>query len=127
MRRHNDVVTEAAHAQRPGRPLVVTRESDLLVVHRLLDGRGPVTCLVLSGEVGIGKTTLWESGLELAAEQGYVVLSARASEAEVSLSFASLADLLDGVDPEVLAGLPAPQLHALEVALRKRDPGGAVS
>jgi len=43
----------------------------------------------------------------------------------VSLSFASLADLVDGIDADVLAGLPAPQLNALEVALRRREPDDA--
>jgi DNA-binding CsgD family transcriptional regulator len=103
----------------------VSREPDMLVLRRFLGETSPVTCLVLTGEVGIGKTTLWEAGLELAADQGYLVLSARASEAEVSLSFACLADLVERVDPDVLARLPAPQLHALEVALRRRDPVGA--
>jgi hypothetical protein len=117
--------SRSAHVGAPGEQHVVSRESDLLVLGRFLGSGAPVACLVLSGDVGIGKTTLWESGIEVAAAQGYFVLSARASEAEVSLSFASLADLVDGVDADVLAGLPAPQLHALEVALRRRDPVGA--
>src|SRR5580658_3384966 len=123
----NVVMTERGGAARPGRTHVVTREPDMAALHQLLDGGGSLTCLVLAGEVGIGKTTLWESGLELAGEQGYLVLSARASQAEVSFSFASLADLVDDIDPDVLAGLPAPQVHALEVALRRRDPFGAVT
>lgn len=116
----------AGQAAAAGGLHIVSRESDLLVLRRFLGGSAAATCLVLSGEVGIGKTTLWETGIELAAaEQGHLVLSARASEAEVSLSFAGLADLLEGVDPDVLSRLPAPQLHALEVALRRRDPVGA--
>jgi hypothetical protein len=106
----------------PGEQHIVSRESDLLVLRRFLADTAPVTCLVLSGEVGIGKTTLWETGIKLAGAQEYLVLSARASEAEVSLSFASLADLVEGIDAEVLDRLPAPQLNALEVALRRRDP-----
>ena len=105
---------------------VVSRESDLLALTRFFETGGLVSCLVLSGEVGIGKTTVWESGLEIAAAQRYLVLSARASQAEVALSFAALADLVENVDVDVLANLPAPQLHALEVALRRRAPEGTV-
>ncbi len=83
-----------------------------------------MACLVLSGEVGIGKTTLWESGLQLAAASGYRVLATRTSEAEVAMSFASLADLVEGVPGELLSSLPDPQLRALEVALRRQDPAG---
>jgi DNA-binding CsgD family transcriptional regulator len=116
------LVTGSTQGATAGEQHVISRESDLLVLRRFLGSGKVVACLVLSGEVGIGKTTLWESGIEIAAAQGYVVLSARASEAEVSLSFASLADLVDSVDPEVLDSLPAPQLQALEVALRRRAP-----
>jgi len=118
-------VSGTAHAGAPAEQHVVSRESDLRVMRRFLGSGAPVACLVLSGEVGIGKTTLWEAGIELAVAQDYLVLSARASEAEVSLSFASLADLVDGIDADVLAGLPAPQLNALEVALRRREPDDA--
>jgi hypothetical protein len=51
------------------------------------------------------------------------VLSARPASAETSLSFAGLADLLDGVEPGRLGSLPAPQCRALEVALLRADPG----
>ena len=53
------------------------------------------------------------------------VLTARASGADAQLSFAALIDLLDGVDREEFSGLPAPQLHALEVALLRAEPTGA--
>lgn len=119
-------VSEFDHARGREKQHVVSRESELLVLQRFFDRGGSVICFVLTGEVGIGKTTIWESGIKLAAGHRYLVLSARGSHAEVALSFASLADLVDGVDPDVLASLPAPQLHALEVALRRRDPEGAV-
>ena len=44
------------------------------------------------------------------------------TSAETSLSFVSLADLLDGIEPEALGGLPAPQRRGLEVALLRADP-----
>ena len=45
--------------------------------------------LVLSGESGIGKTALWQAGLERAQARGARVLAHRAVEAEAVLSFAS--------------------------------------
>jgi len=104
---------------------IISREPELFVLRSFLESEPSATCLVVAGDAGIGKTTLWEAGVEAAEALGCVVLSARASEAEVTLSFAVLADLLDGVEADVLAGLPAPQLDALKVALRKRDPVGA--
>ena len=60
-----------------------------------------------------------------ARERGMRVLSARPSGAEAEASFAALTDLLDGVDSEELAGLPTPQLQALEVALLRAEPARA--
>ena len=77
---------------------------------------------MLNGEAGIGKTTLWEAGVDAARERGMRVLVARASGAEARLSFAALIDLLEPVGPEALAQLPAPQRSALEVALLRAEP-----
>jgi DNA-binding CsgD family transcriptional regulator len=109
--------------RQPEGPALVGREAELRVIEGFLS-RGSSACLVLTGEPGIGKTTLWEAGLEAADALGYRALSARASEAEAGLSFAALGDLVDGVGPEVLGHLPAPQLHALDVALRRIAPVG---
>ncbi len=100
------------------------RESELAVVRELLEADAP-RALVLTGGPGIGKTTLWEAGLDAARERGLRVLSARASGAEAQLSFAALIDLCDGIDPEALDGLPAPQRSALDVALLRAEPAGA--
>src|SRR5579871_175453 len=97
------------------------REAELLMLRGFFESSPSATCLVLSGQPGIGKTTLWQAGLKAAETNGYRVLSARGSQAEVGLPFAALADLVDGVGPDVLATLPTPQLQALEVALRRRD------
>ena len=104
---------------------VVGREAELAVLRAFLERDGGVRTLVVTGDAGIGKTTLWDAGLGAAREQGFRVLSTRASSAEAKLSYAALIDLLDGVDTEELAQLPAPQLHALEVALLRREPAGA--
>jgi hypothetical protein len=81
--------------------------------------------LVVCGEPGIGKSTVWEAGVGLARSRGFAVWPARASEAEAQLSYAGLADLVEGAGPGVLAGLPVPQRRALEVAVRRAEPDGA--
>src|ERR1700709_765339 len=73
--------------------------------------------LVIEGEAGIGKTTLWLGALEEAHERGFRVLSARAGQAESGLAFAVLADLLVGIEPTVLDGLPHLQRVALDRVL----------
>ena len=107
----------------PGNP-VVGRSSELAALDAYFgaDGSGTV---VLSGEPGIGKTTLWQAAIDVARSRKLRVLSARASDSEAQLSFAALTDLLHGVDRDELADLPAPQLHALEIALLRAEATGA--
>jgi DNA-binding CsgD family transcriptional regulator len=101
---------------------VVGREAELAVLAAFL--ASDRQALLLEGGPGIGKTTLWEESLELAEERGMRVLRARAGEAEAQLSFAGLADLLDGIDVGEL-GLPPPQRRALDVALFRANPEGS--
>src|ERR1700728_3760255 len=65
--------------------------------------------LVVEGEAGIGKTTLWLEVMEQARGRGFRVLSARAAAIESGYAYASLADLLRGVEAAVLDQLPEPQ------------------
>lgn len=81
---------------------------------------GPVG-LVIEGEPGIGKTTMWSEAVRMARERGYRVLQARPAEAEADLSFAGLGDLIGGIFDEVTDDLPLPQRQALEVALLRRE------
>jgi DNA-binding CsgD family transcriptional regulator len=96
---------------------LVGRASELSEMSRLLSSVRGGGALVLWGEAGVGKSALWEVGVELARSEGFEVLCARASEAEAQLSFAGLADLLEGVDLAQLTGLPAAQRRALEAAV----------
>ena len=73
--------------------------------------------LVLSGAPGIGKTALWQAGLERARARGARVLSHRAVEAEAVLSFAGISELLAGIVAEVLPSLGDLRRRALEAAL----------
>jgi len=104
---------------------VFGRDRELGTLATFLDGLPSVpSCLVLEGEAGMGKTTVWSAGVASAAERSYLVLSSRPAEAEAKLSFAVLADLLGGVVEQVLADLPPPQQSALRMALLLEDPAG---
>ncbi|MGH2530034.1 MAG: ATP-binding protein [Actinomycetota bacterium] len=108
-----------------GRNEVVGRATELSRLDSFLDAvaSGPAA-LVLEGEPGIGKTTLWKRGMAAAADRGWPVWSGRPAESEAKLSFAGLADLLEKAG-EAIDGIPDPQRHALEVALLRAEPGGA--
>src|SRR5262245_54344561 len=75
------------------------------------------SALLMQGDAGVGKTTLWLAALEQARERGYRVLCARASEAESVMPYGTIADLLGEVDVEVLAGLPGVQRLAADRVL----------
>ena len=103
---------------------IVGRDEELAAIQTFL-GRieeGPCA-LVLSGEAGIGKTILWEAGLEETRHRVGRVLVARGTEAEASLSFAGLSELLGDVLEEVGPSLAPPRRRALEVALLLAEPG----
>ncbi|WP_194915470.1 LuxR family transcriptional regulator [Catenulispora rubra] len=106
--------------------LVISRSTELAAVRELIaDPAERPRALVLTGEAGIGKSTVWSAGVELAREAGWRVLSARGDQTETGLSFAGLTDLLDPVLDEVLDRLPAAQRIALEVAMVRRLPDGS--
>jgi hypothetical protein len=106
---------------------VVGREAEVGTLSDFVTSASPVRALVLTGGPGIGKTTLWEAGIDLARERGWRALSARPSSAEARASFGGLIDLCEGVDDGVLADLPAPQREALRVALLRAAPTGTVA
>jgi tetratricopeptide (TPR) repeat protein len=83
--------------------------------------------LLVDGEAGIGKTTVWLAALERARDRGFRVLSARAVETESVLAYASLADLLTGVEPDMWADLPDPQRIAVDRVLSREQASDAVT
>ncbi|HEX6580334.1 MAG TPA: AAA family ATPase [Actinomycetota bacterium] len=105
---------------------VIGRESELATLHSFLDSipTGP-SALLLSGDPGIGKTTVWKEGLAGAIQRGYLTLSCGPVEAETRLSYAALGDLLEPVLEEALPTVPEPQRQALEVALLRSPRSGA--
>jgi DNA-binding CsgD family transcriptional regulator len=77
---------------------------------------GAPAALVIVGDVGIGKTTVWKHAVRLAART-HRVLSCRPARAEAPLAFSALDDLFGGVLEEILPGLPQARRQALELAL----------
>jgi DNA-binding CsgD family transcriptional regulator len=104
---------------------VVGRDAELASVRdflsRVADG---AAALALEGDAGVGKTTVWEAGLEEADAHGFRVLTARPAESETALSFSGIGDLLDPVLDEALAPLSAAQRRALSRALALDDDEG---
>ena len=102
---------------------VIGRDEELAAIGAFLDGvwSGP-RALVFAGEAGIGKTLLWEAGVARAKERAGRVLSCRGAEAEASLSFAALSELVGPVFDEVALSLAGPRRRALAVALLLAEP-----
>jgi DNA-binding CsgD family transcriptional regulator len=107
---------------------VLGRDVELAALREFLDRvpEGP-SALVLEGEPGIGKTTLWSETLAQARTRSYRVLSARPSQAEAVLPFAGLIELLEGVLDEALTELAPPQGRALEAAVLRAEPTGSAT
>ncbi|HEY7076232.1 MAG TPA: AAA family ATPase [Solirubrobacteraceae bacterium] len=98
------------------------RDDELAAIAGFLAaGPSPAAALVLEGDAGIGKTTLWLEATSRAEALSYTLLSSRPAESDEQLSFAGLGDLLSGVLDRVLPQLPSPQRSALEVALLLAD------
>jgi len=103
---------------------VVGREQELGLLHEFLeDAKGEPQALLLEGDAGIGKTTLWKAAADDAEGLGFRRLASRPGSGEAQLSFAGLTDLLEPVIDE-LPGVPPPQRQALEVALLRASSDG---
>ena len=104
------------------RPLETAEAAQFLV-----SARGGPTALVIEGEPGIGKTTLWLETVKLAREGGFRVLSARTAAVESGLAYASLTDLLRDVDAALLDQLPQPQKVAVDQILLRTSQNSAAT
>ncbi len=101
---------------------VYGRESVLGAVDTVLAAaRHGLAALVLEGDPGIGKTTVWREGIARAAGSGYRVLSCRTTPTEARLSFAALGDLLAPIESAAFDSLPDPQRRALNAALLRLE------
>ena len=106
-------------------PEALGRETELGLVDQFLGTvhAGP-SALVLHGEPGIGKTTVWNHGVALASSLSFSVLSCRPTQAESDLPYLGLGDLLAVVSDETFARLPHPQRRALDIALLRAEAEG---
>jgi DNA-binding CsgD family transcriptional regulator len=89
-------------------------EFDVIRSFASVDGLG---ALLLEGEPGIGKTTLWRASLEAESAAGRTVLVARPAATEAALGLSGLTDLFGGVAEATRAVLPEPQAKAIGAAL----------
>ena len=104
---------------------IVGRQAELVSLRAFVASiGGGASALVLEGEAGMGKTTLWSAGIQEAEMSDVRVLRALPAESESALSFAGVGDLLDSVLDEGLAPLPAGQRRALSRALVLDDDEG---
>jgi DNA-binding CsgD family transcriptional regulator len=105
---------------------VLGRDDELRSLHAFLDrpATGGLAALVLEGEAGIGKSTLWLAGVEAARQRGLRVFSSRPAEVELGVAFAGLGDLLEEALGDVVSELAAPRRRALEIALLVEDEVG---
>jgi DNA-binding CsgD family transcriptional regulator len=102
---------------------IIGRDAELSIVQAFLDR--PVEglrALVLEGEAGIGKSTLWLAGVAGARERSYRVLISRPAETERNLPNVVLGDLFGEAEPKVLDALPAPRRRAFESAMLREEP-----
>lgn len=101
---------------------IIGRDAELSVVQAFLDRPAEgLSALVLEGDAGIGKSTLWQAGVAAARERSFQVLTSRPAEAERTLAHVVLGDLFADADPKVLAALPAPRRRAFESALLRGE------
>jgi DNA-binding NarL/FixJ family response regulator len=101
---------------------MIGREAEHGAAERFLDRLGErPAALVIEGDAGIGKTTVWLEAMAAAEARSYRVLQARPSESEARLAFTGVSDLIGAVFDEARTALPAPQERALAAALLRAD------
>jgi DNA-binding CsgD family transcriptional regulator len=107
---------------------IIARDEEFASIRAFLGSveLGPAA-VVLVGEPGIGKSILWEAGVREAARSFSRVISCRSVEAEASLAFAGLSDLIADVLADVGPSLRPLRRRALEVALLLAEPGEGAS
>jgi DNA-binding CsgD family transcriptional regulator len=104
---------------------LIGRDGEAVVIEQFLESLTEGSCcLVLEGEVGIGKTTLLGWARSMAVDRGYRALSASPVESEVPWEFAALADLMEGVPRSFFDELPEPQRRAISVAVFRDELAG---
>ena len=90
-----------------GTPDVIGRAGELQAVDRFLEQASHgLASLVIEGEAGIGKTSLWRASLERATGSGARVLRSAPAKSEQSLTLGGLTDVLSEVGTADLSRSP---------------------
>lgn len=101
---------------------IVGRDPELEAIQNALaEAPRALTAVLIEGEAGIGKSTLWAEAVATASARGWRVLAARAVASEAQVTLSALGDLLHGIDEALLQGLPVPQARAIDAALLRSD------
>jgi DNA-binding CsgD family transcriptional regulator len=105
---------------------VIGRDTELAAIARWVEtlGSGP-SAIVIDGDPGIGKTTLWREAVAAARHAGHAVVECRPTATELELPYVGLGDLFGAVPDDVYRQLPPPQCAALGVALLRAADEGA--
>jgi predicted ATPase len=103
---------------------IIGRDAELEAISAFLEPSAKSGALLIEGNAGIGKTTLWRCGVARAEGRGWKVLTAAPASSEARLAFAAIGDLLGDAVDAVASELPPPQKHALDVALLLEEPRG---
>lgn len=97
---------------------MLSRSTEQRATAALLDAaQSTPASLILEGEAGIGKTTVWLATIEQARRRGFRVLTAQATEAEAALAYSGIADLLGDLEPHAFEHLPDLQRLAVDRVL----------
>ena len=118
-----------SHQDVLGRDTELARIDDWLSIAMAAETCGTVgsgtagNVLLIEGEPGIGKTTVWGEAVRRARLAGWQVLSCTPVASEAKLPQVGLTDLLRPVPARVFEGIPAPQRRPLEVALLREEAG----
>ena len=102
------------------------RPMESVAIVALLTAPGPrPAALLLSGEAGIGKSSLVNLAIQLAASRSLRTLVATPSEMGSRAPFAVVTDLTAGLNA-LVEDLPVPQRRALRVATLDEAPGSGL-
>lgn len=103
----------------------IGREEEFAALQAFLR-EGAQAVVLLEGDAGVGKTTLWRAAVAAAEAHGLGVVSTRPVLPEQGLAFSALNDLLGTALVERRGDLSPPRRRALEATLLLRDGGGQV-